>query len=200
MNVNVWEWLMLIENRSSSMGEGHSMVVDPIWHAWCRIGDASDDLSMDDHVCDENVWKWLTMCENDPHPGSGCWSFYADIHHTTSMMLNGNAADHPIIDENVCDEKAGECMRMNENVWEWPLFREVVCESFYADLHKTTSMMRSGDASDYLMTDEHVCDETAWEWLRSEWLTFREWVWVIRCWYTLYDMHDNELRLHQTIS
>ena len=39
--------------------------------------------------------------------------------------------------------------------------------------------------------------ENDWEWLRMSHI--HGGVWVIPCWFTFYDMHENELALHQTI-
>ena len=34
-------------------------------------------------------------------------------------------------------------------------------KSFYADVHDTACMIMHGNASDYLIMDDHVCDENA---------------------------------------
>ena len=79
----------------------------------------------------------------------------------------------------------GECMRMTENVWEWLIFREG-CGSLHADLHYTTCLIMNGNA---------------WAWLRMTWESrIFQGGNVMLGWFTLYDMHDNELGTHQTIS
>ena len=63
----------------------------------------------------------IRMRENDqerlsgPPSRSGNGSFDADIHHTTSMILNGNASDYPIMGKILLDENALEGLRMCEN-------------------------------------------------------------------------------------
>ena len=55
------------------------------------------------------------------------------------------------------------------------------CGSSHADWQYTTSMRMYEKTSDYLILDEHVCDENAWEGLRmseSDLYLGRDW-WVI---------------------
>ena len=106
----------------------------------------------------EKDWECLRMAHIQ---GGVCGSFYADIHHTTSLMLNGNIK----LSHNGWTWMWWERMRMTENVWEWPTFR-VGCGSFKAELHYTTCMTMAENYSDYLLMDEDVCAENAWEWLR----------------------------------
>ena len=50
-------------------------------------------------------------------------------------------------------ENDGECLRMSHI--------QGMCVSFTAESHYTTCMIMNGNSSDYLIMDEHVCDENA---------------------------------------
>ena len=73
-------------------------------------------------------------------------------------------------------------MIMHANVWYWLIFKGCVGRLRLSRILRHAWWMYQND----------------WEWLRMSHI--HGGVWVIPCWFTLYDMHENELGMHQAIS
>ena len=92
---------------------------------------------------------------------------------------------------------------MTENVWEWLISMEGR-GSLHDDLHYTTCMRMYENASDYLIMDQHACDEHASEFMRmyENGSYSGRGVWGILGWFAGCDMPENEwecMRMTETV-
>ena len=136
---------------------------------------ASDDLIMHEHVCDENAWECMRTYENDAYSWRGV------------LLIYGWVALYDMHDNE------WECMRMTENDWESLIFKELLlvipCWFTLYDMHENVWECTR------LSHNAWAC--MWWECMRMtenvrETLIFREGWWVILGRHTLYDMNDNE--------
>ena len=123
--------IVMHENEWECMSITHTQGWVWVILSWYAIHDihenALDYLIMNEHVCDENAWAWLRMCENYSYSGRGVGQsklIYNTRHPWECIRLSHH--------EWRC--LWWECMRMTENVWYSLLFREG-CWSFNADIH-----------------------------------------------------------------